>query len=562
MKAIRTLAALTLVVALLFACKKSDEKNGTADELAVSGDPAAFWATLKEAQNHYRAGKWELAAPGYERALSYRTDNETALFELAHCYFVMGRPDRAEDLWTELAKSDPLNGRVAASFAALYGETLPGSPRDLERAAVWAAKSIGLNREDSEPWVVAGRIALERGRLEEAAHDLAAACRMNPKARRAAMLLAAVHRREGRAEEARAVLEQVIRVATKASGKAGVASEGDTAATLTETEMFDRPNLLPLALLAEIVRVHDLPPGDGDQGLLAAARKLAPPAAASLAASTASQDGAWLLGGRNGRPAVARLVVASGDARRDLDIDGLSGDATAAAFVEDPDGPSGRIAIGELRRGADPLLSILAVRFAAEAAPKIAFVTSLGLRRVVIDLTISRSGVVAAALNAGGVRLYRFASNRGEAAPTLVEDPNPGADLSAESDAVLFFDLDGDGHDELLVAERRTLEDVLVARLAADPPKRSSLRAFDLDARGKLVDRTNELLGCGILAAVERLEPFRDAAGTALCVRSKRPLAAHCEPDLIVRAKPREAGPEVELVVGEALPFPDRIKLR
>jgi tetratricopeptide (TPR) repeat protein len=188
---------------------------------------AAFWEAYRRASERRQAGDLEAAVPAYREALRLDARHEDTLYYLGNALFDLGRYEEALAAFRQLIAVNPLSARAHFQAGAVLSCPEPGAPFDLEAAEQEFRRTLEINREESEPLVRLGEVALARGDLDAAEAHLTGAVRLNAKAAGAYYLLGYIRWTRGDRAGAAALLHTALRQKAPEKPAHGVLGEGD-----------------------------------------------------------------------------------------------------------------------------------------------------------------------------------------------------------------------------------------------------------------------------------------------------------------------------------------------
>jgi len=202
----------------------------------------AFWMVYTKAAEAFRQEDYASAVKGYTEALEYRPDHETCLNNLAYALCETGDADGAlAALRRYISALGSKAPRAHLQLSTWLSRREPGFSLDLDQAEKEVQIYLDHNSEDTGPFMQLGRIALLRGRLDDALEKFHVVRRFSAKCPEADHLTGVIRMARGEPEKAipffRRPLDQSLAPTT------GVPSEGDTLATLTPNAR--RPELFP-----------------------------------------------------------------------------------------------------------------------------------------------------------------------------------------------------------------------------------------------------------------------------------------------------------------------------
>lgn len=189
---------------------------------------AQFWEAYSRASAWRRSGALDSAVVAYRNALEINDRHEDALYYLGNALFALGRYDEALDTFRRLIDINPLSARAHFQTGAILSCAEPGAPFDLDAAEREFRRTFEINREESEPLVRLGEIALAKGEHDRAEAHFAAATRLNIKAVVAHYLSGYIRWRRGDGPGARVLFRAALTHSQSEQPVHGVPGEGDT----------------------------------------------------------------------------------------------------------------------------------------------------------------------------------------------------------------------------------------------------------------------------------------------------------------------------------------------
>ncbi len=202
----------------LAACAKLEEEAGDLQgaeldlraALDIWPDQASWHAwlgRLLESTNNL-----EDAAECWEKAVSLYPGDVEYLEGLMNVYYQRGLLTQALDAGLAAVKLDNSRSKIWSLLALSYR-----SIGNLQDALLCAQKSSELARDECEPRLVAGEIALQMGDLEQATHYSQSALMLNPEDDKAVQLMADIYMKQGQPDIALSFLEQSINKGRKSN---------------------------------------------------------------------------------------------------------------------------------------------------------------------------------------------------------------------------------------------------------------------------------------------------------------------------------------------------------
>ena len=210
----------------------------------------AFWKVYQDATTARIAGDFSTAAALYKKALALKPDHEDSIYYLGNCFFETGNYTQAADEYRQITRSNPRSQRAFSQLGVTLSTLAPAAPFDAAAAEASFRTSIGINSEESGPFVRLGLLALNTGDPVTALRHfrMAAGFRSPEGCFQAGSILFS----QGRYGDAAAMFKEVLRMNAreKAISGRGVLSEGDIATSrkkLTPLEAAGVKSLLYLA---------------------------------------------------------------------------------------------------------------------------------------------------------------------------------------------------------------------------------------------------------------------------------------------------------------------------
>lgn len=216
---------------LITAIRQRDEQVDGGASQAFSGarkaQIARFWDAYRRASDLRQSGNLEAAAGAYRAALQLDNRHEDTLYYLGNTLFDLGRYDDALLAFRQLIGVNPLSARAHFQAGAILSCPAAGAPFDLKSAEQEFRRTLEINREESEPLIRLGEVALAGNRLDEAERHLTDATRLNVKAPGACYLLGYIYWTRGDKRKASEWLETALRRSAVEKPAAGMSGEGD-----------------------------------------------------------------------------------------------------------------------------------------------------------------------------------------------------------------------------------------------------------------------------------------------------------------------------------------------
>lgn len=220
--------AFVLITVIKTRQGQSDSEPVTRLSDARKTQIARFWAVYNRASDHRRAGHPDSAVVAYRDALRLNDRHEDALYYLGNTLLQLGRYDEALDAFRRLIAVNPLSTRAHFQAGAILSCTDPGAPFDLDAAEREFLRTFELNREESEPLVRLGEVAVAKEKFDLAETYLRDATRLNKKAVVAYYLLGYLQWRRGDRPEAVELFNTALSQSRSDQPTHGVPGEGDT----------------------------------------------------------------------------------------------------------------------------------------------------------------------------------------------------------------------------------------------------------------------------------------------------------------------------------------------
>ena len=167
------LGSLLAALILLAWWRSAGSGPGARAQASIETDPARqqlqrFWRSFDRATELRTQGDWAGAAQLYQEALRLRPEHEESLYYLGNCRFEQGDYARAAELYRQLVQINPDSNRGHSQLGVVLSSPWPGAPLNLEEAEQAFRRCVELYPEESGAFVRLGRVALARGRLQEA----------------------------------------------------------------------------------------------------------------------------------------------------------------------------------------------------------------------------------------------------------------------------------------------------------------------------------------------------------------------------------------------------------
>lgn len=188
---------------------------------------ARFWKTYRRASDLWRTGDLDGAVVAYREALSLDDRHEDALYYLGNTLFDLGRYEEALVVFRRLVAVNPLSARAHFQAGAILSCAESGAPFDLDAAEREFHRTLEINREESEPLVRLGEVALAKGDLDRAQDYLTGATRLNIKAVEAYYLRGYIRWKRGDRPEAVKLFKTALKYNQADKPVRGVLGEGD-----------------------------------------------------------------------------------------------------------------------------------------------------------------------------------------------------------------------------------------------------------------------------------------------------------------------------------------------
>lgn len=135
------------------------------------------------------------------RKIAENPGNASPLISLAHVYRLLGQPSEANRFYEQALTLDPDNFHLNV-FSALTSSQVP----DYEKALARLDKATDLNDLDLYAWMTKGRVQMLLNKDDEALDSFKHALEIDPEQKQVAFAMSLLYQRQGRAEEAEAVL--------------------------------------------------------------------------------------------------------------------------------------------------------------------------------------------------------------------------------------------------------------------------------------------------------------------------------------------------------------------
>ena len=568
---------LLLFVLIAVLRTRSDDQAPTASSHVDAETVRSFWEVYNAAQEARLRRDYRAAAEAYRNALAIDPKHQDSLFYLAISLESSGKYSEAATVLRELTKLYPEHARAWSQLGTVLATTAPGAAADFDGAETAFKRSEAINPEHTGPFLSRGRIALERGKLDEAAELFRIAADAGAPD---GMFLAGftAYQKEDFSEASKFFL-QVLRKSEREAAISGrVSTEGDVEGELTA---LDRARIRSRWFLfwtvrrlggypesvPEAFRIEPDPPAnrfervrgvagvdvagrgalvdidrDGRTNLVIATRDrlrldgdpIAVPAAWDVVPFDADGDGwedLYVIG--SGYTGTGTNTLLRNDRGRLVDVTeawGLGGERPTARAVPadiDGDGKTDLLEVGNLSAEWPPVRLFLQRNERFELVD-----AALHFDAHAVDATVAdvdgdeRIDVFVLGWKAPG-RLFR---NLGGS----FEDATKSAGLASvggDGFSALFLDFDVDGDPDLLVTAHAPLELSLLRSAKGPTPQ-----LFENDGRGHFVDHTSELgldRSFGVLQAVAA---DVDADGFPDLIFAQGGLEkTHLEPSVVLR---------------------------
>ncbi len=159
---------VALICAVFVAGCSSEEQVAVVDTDTGKADVRRFWDALREGNAARVEGRAEAAIASYREALELDSTHEEALFYLGATLEQTGRYRDAVASYKKLLEVNPQSGRALSQLAELRSTPAPGAPHDFEAAETLIQRLLEVNREQAGPFLLLGRLSLNRGDWESA----------------------------------------------------------------------------------------------------------------------------------------------------------------------------------------------------------------------------------------------------------------------------------------------------------------------------------------------------------------------------------------------------------
>jgi tetratricopeptide (TPR) repeat protein len=227
------LSGIFLIIFLLITFIKSQEEGPVSESATrISGMKRTqidqFWYLYGQASEHHRTGDFERAATAYRKALRLNDRHEDTLYYLGNTLIQLARYREAIDMFRKLSEINPLSTRAHFQIGTILSSTESDAPFDLDAAEQEFQRTLEINREESEPLLRLGEIAVAKGAFDRAEMHLSDTIRLNRKAVTAYYLLGYIKWLDGHSDEARRLFNEARIHNRKEQPVNDVAGEGDT----------------------------------------------------------------------------------------------------------------------------------------------------------------------------------------------------------------------------------------------------------------------------------------------------------------------------------------------
>lgn len=232
--------------------------------VATEGRPAAddrarvqrFWRLYREATAQRAAGRTQLAAESYARALELNPDHEDVLYYYGSMRMSLGDFDGAVRAWRHLLAVNASSARTHSRLGTLYLCPDSGAPFQLDSAEEHLRRAHEINKEENGPVLRLGEVALVRGDFTAARRHFATVLATHATSTAAHFYSGYLAWRDNNP----AIALEEFRKAMSASvgpSRAAVVGEGDTKRGSTPRPVSE-PRCNQLRALAERPRGADL----------------------------------------------------------------------------------------------------------------------------------------------------------------------------------------------------------------------------------------------------------------------------------------------------------------
>ncbi|MBI4550624.1 MAG: tetratricopeptide repeat protein [Candidatus Latescibacteria bacterium] len=202
-----------------------DRANQMSDERRAQ--VVRFWETYRRASDRRDAGDLNGAVAAYQEALRLNDRHEDTLYYLGNTLCDLGRYEEALSTFQRLVAVNALSARAHFQAGAILSCAEPGAPFDLDGAEREFQRALDINREESEPLVRLGEVALAKGDLDRAQDYLTGATRLNSKAVEAYYLRGYIRWKRGDRGGAVALFKTALKLNQADKPVRGVLGEGD-----------------------------------------------------------------------------------------------------------------------------------------------------------------------------------------------------------------------------------------------------------------------------------------------------------------------------------------------
>jgi tetratricopeptide (TPR) repeat protein len=187
-----------------------------------------FWKSFNEGDALRRDGRWEEGVVLLGEALEADPDHEGALYGRANCLLELGRHAEALPHLERLVELNPLSQRAHVQLAYLRSAPDATCCFDLEVARRELVRAVEINREETGALMRLAEVELALGRFDDARKRLDQVRRANSHSVGAPWLLAWLAHRDGRRDDASALLAEAWKRARGPELPTAVPAEGDT----------------------------------------------------------------------------------------------------------------------------------------------------------------------------------------------------------------------------------------------------------------------------------------------------------------------------------------------
>lgn len=186
-----------------------------------------FWSSFQEATRLRTGGDCAAASKAYRSALELDPTHQESLYYLGNCLFELGEYSEARRTYQRLLELEPNSPRGLSGLGILLSSPFPGNQMDVKKAREAFQQVSRINPEHSGPFLRLGMLALQQDHLEEALRNFKTAAGF--RSPEGIFLTGLVLYRLGRLPEAQQEFQRVLEIETQeeAISKRGASSEGD-----------------------------------------------------------------------------------------------------------------------------------------------------------------------------------------------------------------------------------------------------------------------------------------------------------------------------------------------